>query len=153
MGRAVLAARRDRQSPIEAVLAVRGGRLAFTGKIIDVERRTEGGFARGRMVLDGLDAFCNRVLEIHFQNENLVAWLDGVPCLAVPDLICLIDHDRGEPVPTEELRYGLRVHALGLPAPAKLCTPAALAVVGPAYFGYDVDFAAIRPPAWSPTCA
>src|SRR5262249_3181247 len=117
---------------------------AFTGKITDAERRTEGGFARGRLLLDGLDDFRGRSMEIRFQNENLVAWLDGALCLAVPDLICLIDHDRGEPVPTQELRYVLRVHVLGLPAPAKLRTPAALAVVGPRYFGYDVEYEAIR---------
>jgi DUF917 family protein len=144
IGRAVLAARRERQNPCDAIVAVRGGRRAFTGKISDVERRTEGGFARGRMVLDGLDDFRGRSMEIRFQNENLVAWLDGTLCISVPDLICLIDHDRGEPVPTEELRYGLRVHVLGLPAPAKLRTPAALAVVGPRYFGYDVDYEAIQ---------
>jgi DUF917 family protein len=43
-------------------------------------------------------------------------------------------------VGTESLRYGLRVAVLGMPAPRELKNPAALAVVGPAAFGYDVAF-------------
>ena len=59
-----------------------------------------------------------------------------------PDLICIIEKDRGEPIQTEELRYGLRVSAIVLPAPAILRTPQALSVVGPQAFGYldDVQF-------------
>lgn len=38
---------------------------------------------------------------------------------------------------TEEVRYGMRVTLLLLPAPPLLRTPQALAVVGPAAFGYD----------------
>lgn len=59
----------------------------------------------------------------------------------VPDLICLVDADTAEPVTTEVARYGLRVAVLGIPAPAMLKTPEALAVVGPAAFGYrDVPY-------------
>jgi DUF917 family protein len=38
------------------------------------------------------------------------------------------------------LRYGLRVAVIAMPAPKELKTPQALAVVGPAAFGYDVEF-------------
>ena len=61
---------------------------------------------------------------------------------SVPDLICLIETDSGEPITTEQLRYGLRVTVLGIPCSDKLRTPAALKVVGPAAFGYpEVTFA------------
>lgn len=60
----------------------------------------------------------------------------------MPDLICLVDAETAEPVTTEVVRYGLRVVVLGIPAPAMLKTPEALAVVGPAAFGYpDVPYA------------
>ena len=42
----------------------------------------------------------------------------------------------GLPIATEEMRYGLRAAVVGLPAHPLLTTPAALAVVGPAAFGY-----------------
>ena len=58
----------------------------------------------------------------------------------VPDLISLVVPDTGEPYSTEELRYGLRVAVISLPAPPKLTTHQALAVVGPRAFGYDMDY-------------
>jgi len=79
-------------------------------------------------------------MEIVFQNENLVAWHNGEIACTVPDLTCVLSLDDGEPIGTEMLRYGLRVAVLGLPAPRQLKQPEALAVVGPAAFGYDVDF-------------
>jgi DUF917 family protein len=58
----------------------------------------------------------------------------------VPDLICLVDELTAEPVTTEVVRYGLRVQVLGIPAPLLLRTDRALPVVGPAGFGYDVEY-------------
>ena len=58
----------------------------------------------------------------------------------VPDLVCIVDSETGEPVTTEMLRYGLRVTVLGIPAPAQLRTSRALEYVGPRAFGYDMDF-------------
>ncbi|MDP9366335.1 MAG: DUF917 domain-containing protein [Chloroflexota bacterium] len=146
IGAAVLAARARHADPVAAVLAVAGGQRLFAGKIVDVDRRLEGGFARGTLRLDGLAADAGRALRVDFQNENLIARADDGEVLAVvPDLICLVDADTAEPVTTEVLRYGLRVLVLGIPAPAQLKTPEALAVVGPAAFGYpDVPYVPLR---------
>ncbi|MEZ4559068.1 MAG: DUF917 family protein [Caldilineaceae bacterium] len=45
-----------------------------------------------------------------------------------PRLICIVDTETGEPITTEQLRYGLRVTVLGIPSSDKLRTPAALSV-------------------------
>ena len=142
IGDAVLAARREHGDPAGEVLRVAGGRRLFQGKIVDVQRRLVGGFARGVVALAGTGADDGRRLAIDFQNENLIARDDAGRILAVvPDLICVVAAETAEPVTTEVLRYGLRVEVLGIPAPALLKTPEALAVVGPAAFGYgDVSY-------------
>jgi uncharacterized protein len=142
IGGAVLAARARHADPVAAVLGVAGGQRLFAGKIADVERRLVGGFARGALRLEGTGADAGRRLRIVLQNEYLIARTDGGEVLAVvPDLICLVDADTAEPITTEIARYGLRVVVLGVPAPELLKTPAALAVVGPAAFGYpDVPY-------------
>jgi DUF917 family protein len=142
VGRAVLQARQCLANPIDAVLSITGGQRLFQGKIVDVERRLEGGFARGVLQLEGSGEDSGRTLRIDFQNENLIARTgDGEIVAVVPDLICLVDEDLAEPVTTEVLRYGLRVVVLGIPAPAMLKMPEALAVIGPEAFGYrDVPF-------------
>jgi DUF917 family protein len=54
----------------------------------------------------------------------------------VPDLICLVEAETGEPITTEQLRYGLRVVVLAIPCTSRLRTSESLKVVGPAAFGY-----------------
>lgn len=57
----------------------------------------------------------------------------------------MVDMDTGEPIPTEEVRYGLRVAVLTMSAPPILCTPQALAVVGPQAFGYPPEEVIFKP--------
>ena len=139
IGDAVLKCRAGSIEPAETVAALCQGKVLFTGKIIDVERRTVGGFARGRLIISAFDDY-QRQLEIDFQNENLIARSNGDVLCTVPDLLTLVTLEDGEPIGTESLRYGLRVAVLAMPAPKELKSAEALAVVGPRAFGYDVDF-------------
>lgn len=140
LGQAVMAARSQKRDPVAAILAQEGGQLLFAGKIVDVARWTTGGFARGRLEIAGFDDHNGSLLHIEFQNENLIARVDGEVVALVPDLICIVDAETGRPISTEETRYGLRVAVLGIPCSPLLRTPEALAVVGPRAFGYDVDY-------------
>ncbi len=154
IGETVLACRARNSQPAQTVAELCRGQVLFTGKIIDVERRTVQGFARGKLKIApfqnkilppdssggprGVDS--SGILEIDFQNENLIARSNGETLCTVPDLLTLVTLDDGEPIGTEALRYGLRVAVLAMPAPKELKTPEALAVVGPRAFGYAVDF-------------
>lgn len=141
VGDTVLHARAVKSSFVDAVLDVTGGKEIFAGKLIDVQRRTIAGFARGELVAEGLGSYRGDFMHIAFQNENLVAWRgnrdsrDEVVA-SVPDLICMLESDTGEPITTEQLRYGLRVNILAIPCTDKFRTEKALKVVGPAAFGY-----------------
>jgi len=138
LGCQVIAAQRQKSDVPAAVADVLDGRIIFRGKIADVNRRTTKGFARGGV---RLQSFGGRDrLEIEFQNEFLIAYINGEAAVATPDLICMVTEEEGEPVTTEVLRYGARVAVIAVPAPAQLKTQAALDVVGPAAFGYDVAF-------------
>lgn len=141
LGDAVKTARADGDDPLDAILGACPGKVLFSGKVVDVERRTTAGFARGVLTIDGLDTYAGERMVIEFQNENLVARRDGEVACVVPDLICAVATDLGEPVTTELMRYGLRVTILGFPAPDLWTTPEGLAVAGPQAFGYDVDYA------------
>jgi len=139
IGETVLDCRARSLEPAATVARLGQGQVLFRGKITDVERRTVQGFARGRLRISAFEDF-DRQLEIDFQNENLIARSGGRVFCSVPDLICILSLEDGEPIGTEALRYGLRVAVLALPAPKELKTAAALAVVGPRAFGYDIDF-------------
>lgn len=77
---------------------------------------------------------------IDFQNENLIAKVDGQVVASVPDLITLLDPDTGHAITNERLRYGQRVVAIGIPTPEMMRSEAALTVWGPKHFGYDIPF-------------
>lgn len=143
LGRAVLAARARHTDPVAAVLEHEGGVELFKGKVTDVDRTTTGGFLRGVAKIEGLDADRGSTLELSFQNEWAVAFRDGEPLAMTPDLICLLDTVSGEAIGTETVRYGQRVTAVALPAPAVLQTPKGLEHVGPRAFGYDLDFKSV----------
>lgn len=143
LGRAVLDAHVHHVDPVAAVLEHEGGVQLFRGKITDVDRSTTGGFLRGSAQIEGLDGDRGSTLELSFQNEWAVAFRDGEPIAMTPDLICLLDTVSGEAIGTETVRYGQRVTAVALPAPAVLQTPKGLDHVGPRAFGYDLDFKSV----------
>ncbi len=139
LGATVRRARAEHADPVEAVADAAGGRRLFGGKVTDVERRTTGGFLRGMAVVEGLDGWSGQRLELDFQNEWLVARLDGQPIATVPHLICLLDAESGTAIGTETARYGQRASLLAIPAPDLFRSEAGLRYVGPRAMGYDLD--------------
>lgn len=143
IGRLIRGTRERHEDAATAVAARFEGRVLIRGKVVDTERNTLGGFVRGRSRIEGTGGDEGSELELEFQNENLVAYRDGRLVATVPDLICVLDADTGEPITTEALRYGFRVAVVGLPCDPRWRTEEGLALVGPRYFGYDADYAPI----------
>jgi len=141
LGRLIREARAAHRDPVDVVAGRLGGRRIFDGRVTDVRRRTEAGFARGMAQLDGLGACTGSRLTVQFQNEHLVAIRDGVVLASVPDLIIMLDTETAEPVTTEEVRYGFRVTVVTAPCDPRWHTAKGLELVGPRYFGYDFDYA------------
>jgi DUF917 family protein len=134
------------------------GRSLFAGKIIDVKRDVSKGYTVGRCLISPLsadetevgDEVETRHLVIPFQNEFLyAAYTDEankeeteVIC-TVPDLISILGED-GEAIGSQELRYGLRVVVIGMPAhPLWTGDAKGLKVGGPEYFGLNMEWKSI----------
>jgi len=134
----------DADDPVAALGSELGAVPLIAGSLTDVERRAGDGFARGTATIEGLGPDAGRTVRIEIQNENLVA-REGAHVLAsVPDLITLLDAETIEAVPTERLRYGQRVMAVGIPCDPVWRTDRGLEVAGPRAFGYDLDFVPVE---------
>lgn len=141
IGAAVRTAREAGEDPFEALFAAlrasglypHAGAL-FDGKIVDVERETRGGFSVGRVAIEGFGG--DGRIDLEFQNENLIARRDGAVCAMVPDIITVMDRETADSITTERLKYGQRVKVVGAAAPSMLRETRALAIVGPAAFGF-----------------
>ncbi|MGM0718463.1 MAG: DUF917 domain-containing protein [Halobacteriota archaeon] len=145
IGETISQAQANSTDPIDALVEFVDGFELFEGKVMDVERRTEGGFAVGKATIDGLGSYEGRTLSLDFQNEHLVARDSEHGVLAsVPDLITVLDSETGDPVTTEGLRYGHRVTIVGMKCSEKWRTPAGLSLVGPRYFNYEIDYEPIE---------
>jgi DUF917 family protein len=149
LGRAIRRAREEKRSPFDAIRDTLATtmythvRTLFTGKVVDVDRRTTDGFAKGVARIAPSDGSDDE-LEIRFQNENLIALRNGEMVAIVPDLICVVDSESAEPITTEGLRYGQRVRVLGISTPDMMRTPAALATFGPEAFGLAEEFVPVE---------
>ncbi len=135
IGQSITEARDAKTDPVSAAVELLGGRELFGGKVVDVQRATTTGFARGSARIEGDGG---AALTLGFQNEHLIAESDGEVLATTPDLIMVLDAESGEPITTEALRYGQRVRVIAGPADERWHSEEALAMVGPGYFGYDM---------------
>ena len=127
-------------TPEEEFLRITEGIRLFKGKICDVLREVRGGFNFGKVLLEGIAEDKGHRAYVEFQNENLTAVVDEKILATTPDLICLVDTETFQPVPTDALKYGKRVLVAGLPCFPLWRTPEGLELVGPRYFGIDTDY-------------
>ena len=146
IGRAIGGANASGQDPFASLFETldhckpaRDYRVLFDGKVVDVRRETRGGFNVGVVSLRGLNGGIGR-FEVHFQNENTVAYRDGRMVAVVPDIISILDRDTAEPITAEQVRYGQRVKVLGVTVPERMTTESALAVFGPGAFSIDATY-------------
>jgi len=79
-----------------------------------------------------------RVVRLEIQNEILMVLVDGAVTAVVPDIITLIEAERGVVASLDDLRAGDVVDILRTPADDKWYEPAGLALAGPAAFGIPV---------------
>ena len=129
---------------VAAICNLLGGFRLFDGKIVDIARRTDAGFAKAEARIEGTGANAGSVLSLDVQNEHLLATIDGEVAASVPDLIVMLDSESGDPITTEEIRYGFRVTILAAPCDPRWRTGDGLELVGPRYFGYDIDYVPIE---------
>lgn len=127
-------------TPREHFLKFSGAYPLFAGKITDVLRETRGAFNFGKVVLAGIDDDRGGEAFVEFQNENLRCVANGKTLATTPDLICLVDIETFQPVPTDALKYGKRVLVVGLECFHLWRTQSGLDLVGPRYFGIDADY-------------
>lgn len=114
-----------------------GGRVIFSGVVLEAAQHLHDGLAKGTLSLESADR--ERSMRIDFQSENLVATADGVPVVTVPDLINLIDIDTGAVLQSPDVVEGQHVHVVASPVDPRWHTAEGLARVGPRAFGFDLD--------------
>lgn len=136
IGRCIQEARLTSADPINALLKETEGVLLGKGTITDIDQTIRDGFLEGSATI----MESNSQIKLLYQNEYLLARRQDHVLATTPDILMLMESESGTPITSESLRYGLRVALVALPAPKLWQSPEGLKLVGPRFFGYDVDY-------------
>lgn len=139
LGRQLQAVKDGEEGAWEHFLDDSGSHEFFTGKVVDLDRRTTDGFAKSTVILEDLHG-SDATMRIEVQNENLIAFLDDEPLITTPDLICMLDFETRDPITTESIAYGNRVVVIGMPCAPEWHRDGVMELVGPKAFGYDIEY-------------
>lgn len=133
LGRSIRESKAKGDDPMIALAENFGANVLGTGVIDDINQCIDGGFLNGTVTILTEQGD----IEISYQNEYLKALIDGKTTALTPEIITLIDCESFYPIASEKLAFGARVAVLTLPAPTIWLTKEGMALVGPAYFGYE----------------
>ncbi|MGD0805337.1 MAG: DUF917 domain-containing protein [Candidatus Bathyarchaeia archaeon] len=134
------------KDPVEAAVKALGGNLLFRGKIKQFQREERGGFMWGEHNYEGTGDFSNHKFRVVYKNENLLSWLDGLPYVTCPDLICVLDAKDGKGLSNwgNDFITGREVAVIGYKIDPIWRTKRGLEIFSPAHFGYDIKYRPIE---------
>lgn len=132
---------RDSEQDLADTVAVHGhGKVVFRGQVTHADYRTEAGFTVGEILINGSGKDSGNECKISVKNENMAAWINDELAVTIPDLICVLNMDAGEPLTNPNAVNNMNVAVVILPAPKEFTTEKALSVFGPAYIGLDCSY-------------
>jgi DUF917 family protein len=143
IGQALRAAREAGRDPINAGLETIEGYRLFDGRITTIETEDRDGYLFGTVEITGEEKHLGHTLKIWFKNENLVSWLDDAPWICSPDLFTIVDRE-GLGIYNSALKEGDEIVVLGMRAPEAFRSEEGLALMGPRYFDFDIDYRPIE---------
>jgi len=144
LGRRIREARERGDDPVKAAIEYTKGWLLFEGEVTEKEWEDRDGYMFGTTHIKGSGEFDGKKMDVWFENENLVSWMDGEPFVCSPDLIVVVDRATGEGFTNTDLDAGHQVAVLGIKGLEVYRSERGLAAAGPRYFGFDIDYVPIE---------
>jgi len=146
-GRTAREAVNQGKDPVAALVKVTNGFKLFQGIVSKSEMKNDRGFTWWTVELDGRNEYSGHTYKVFVKNENIVAWLDGVPDAMSPDTIQNLDPKTGDAYNAGDLggyKVGAEVAFIGYETSPMWRTPKGIEVLGPRHFGFDFDYVPIE---------
>lgn len=144
IGRRIRQAIKAGEDPASAAAKAMGGWVIFRGRVVRKEWESRDGYMFGNTTVQGQGPDNGHTLKIWLKNENHITYRDGKDFVTSPDLITVMDARNGEPYTNTLLEEGMEIAVLGAPAEPKYRSPEGLALLGPRYFGFNIDYVPIE---------
>ena len=120
------------------------GYFLFKGIVSGATWEDRDGFTYGDLLVDGRDEFEGDTFKIWIQNENIISWKNDEIFVTVPDSINIIDNTKNMPLLNPDARVGDSISIFALKSFAQWRTEKGMAVFGPKFFGYDIEYRPIE---------
>ena len=120
------------------------GYVIFEGEITEADWEDRDGFTFGNLYIKGEDKYKGEDLRIWFQNEYIMSWKNGEVFATVPDSINIYIKDDKLPLLNPNAKEGMKVTVFVLKAFEEWRTQKAINLLGPRFFGYDMDYKKIE---------
>ena len=120
------------------------GFFLFKGIVSSATWETKDGFTYGDLYVKGEDEYCGDTFKIWIQNENIISWKNGKIYVTVPDSINIIDNVKNMPLLNPDAKVGDDISIFALKSFDQWRTEKGIAVFGPKFFGYDIEYRPIE---------
>lgn len=144
LGVLIRTAQESGTDPVGQTLESLGGWKIMSGTLTDIDDEDRGGYYWGTHTITGTGNDSGREGKVWFKNEHHVCWVDGKPVVTSPDIIVIANASTGEPVPNPLAVVGMEVAILAFPSRPEFKNQKAIDILGPRYFGFDIDYRPIE---------
>ena len=144
LGKFIRESREQDLDVVNQIIKKTNGWLLAKGQIQEFDDEDRIGYYWGTITVGGTNEFVGDEYKIWFKNENHVMWKNEKPYVTSPDLICIVDVETGEPIPNPKIKRGQNVAVIGVSSKPQLRNQKANDVLGPRYFGFDIDYIPIE---------
>lgn len=120
------------------------GYVVFEGKITEADWEDRDGFTFGNLYIKGEDEYEGQNLNIWYQNEYIMSWKNGEVFATAPDSINIYIKDEKLPLINPNGKIGMKVTVFVLKAFDEWRTKEAIELLGPKFFGYDIEYRKIE---------
>ena len=135
------------KDPVAALVKASNGFMLFQGTVTKADMKGERGFTWWDVELKGTGKYTGHTYKVYVKNENIVAWLDGVPDAMSPDTIQDLDPKTGDAHNGGALggyKLGAEIAMIAYETSPMWRTPKGIEVFGPRHFGFDFDYVPIE---------
>ena len=144
LGRLVRETRAAHGDPVGAVVERLNARRLFAGKVVDVARRTEAGWAKAEVQIDGSGDDAGSSLVLQTRTSTWSRSGTARSCARCPTSSSSWTPRTAARSRPRSCATGSASIVIGAPCVPDWRTEAGLALVGPRYFGYDIDFVPVE---------
>lgn len=140
VGELIRAEREQGRNPVHKVAEKTGGKVLFKGTVAKKHWEDREGYYWGYHEIAGFEEFEGHKFKIWFKNENHISWLDDTPYVTSPDMLIVVQFADCEPLYNPDIQEGMKVAVIGIPARKEFLSKNGLQVLGPKYFGFDIEY-------------